>query len=74
MDSKDEHGRTPLSWSAQKGRSEVVRLLLAAQADVDSKDANGTTVLSWAAMYGHSEVVQLLQGWKHMPRPKNESC
>ena len=61
VDSKDEFGRTPLSWAAEYGHSRVVKLLLDAHAEVDSKDDKyGQTPLSWAVEKGHSGLVKLL--------------
>ncbi|KAF2192361.1 ankyrin, partial [Zopfia rhizophila CBS 207.26] len=61
VDSKDEAGRTPLSWAAENGREAVVKLLLeTGKVDVDSKDNYGRTPLSWAAERGHEAVVKLL--------------
>jgi ankyrin repeat protein len=61
VDSKDNHGRTALTWAATKGHEAVVRLLLARD-DVaaDSKSNDGQTPLRWAAANGHEAVVQLL--------------
>ena len=60
-DSKDSHGRTPLSWAAERGHEVVVKLLAEKGADVESTDpAYGRTPLSWAAMQGHEAVVKLL--------------
>jgi ankyrin repeat protein len=60
-DSKDEHGRTPLSHAAECGHLEVVKQLLAENSvDPASKDNCGQTPLSHAAEYGHLEVVKLL--------------
>ena len=44
VDSKDNGGRTPLSWAAKKGHKAV----------------NGRTPLSWAVGGGHEAVVALL--------------
>ncbi|CEL11625.1 hypothetical protein ASPCAL14725 [Aspergillus calidoustus] len=63
VDSKDtEYGRTPLSWAAERGHEEIVKLLIqTGEVDVDSKDTEyGQTPLSWAAQRGHKEVVKLL--------------
>ena len=64
-DSKDNHGRTPLSWAAQKrvqkSQEAIVRLLLERQeVEPDSKDNSGRTPLSWAAQKGHHAIVRLL--------------
>ncbi|KAL2004632.1 hypothetical protein VTN00DRAFT_3368, partial [Thermoascus crustaceus] len=58
--SKDNTGRTPLSWAASHGQGAVVQLLLEKGVDPDSKDEDGRTPLSWAAYYGHEAVVKLL--------------
>ncbi|KAG7403026.1 Serine/threonine-protein phosphatase 6 regulatory ankyrin repeat subunit C [Fusarium oxysporum f. sp. rapae] len=50
-----------LSWAAQKGYEEVVKLLLEKEGvDPDSKDDFGRTPLSRAAQNGYEEVVKLL--------------
>jgi len=60
-DSKDSHGRMPLSYAAQKGHETVVKLLLqTGKVDVDSKDEDGRTPLSYAVEGGHEAVVRLL--------------
>jgi ankyrin repeat protein len=60
-DSNDNNGRIPLSWMAEYGEEDVVRLLIA-QNDVeaDSKNNYGRIPLLWAALHGHSAVVKLL--------------
>jgi ankyrin repeat protein len=61
VDSKDESGRTPLSWAAEKGRGPIVKMLLdIGKVDVDSKDNDGRTPLSWAAEKGCGAVVKML--------------
>jgi ankyrin repeat protein len=53
-------GRTPLSWAAEKGHEDIVRLLLEKSADPNSTDRGGRTALSWATEKGHGVIVKLL--------------
>jgi FOG: Ankyrin repeat len=62
-DLQDKEGRTPLSWAAEYGHTEVVKTLLSdGRVDPDRQDNNGQTPLSWAARKGHTEVVKCLLG------------
>jgi ankyrin repeat protein len=60
-ESKDNYGRTPLSWAA-KGRNEgVIKLLLGfASVDAYSRDNSGRTPRSYANERGNRGVAQLL--------------
>lgn len=62
VDSPDNANRTPLSYGAESGVSDIVRMLLArAGVDVNRKDSNlGQSPLFWAAEQGHHEVVEVL--------------
>jgi ankyrin repeat protein len=51
---------TPLHWASGEGHLEVVKALLAAQADVKKADDDGETPLHWASDFGHLEVVEAL--------------
>lgn len=57
---KDFLGMTPLTFAANQGDEEVVRLLLAAGANSNDKDKDGVSVLTWAAVAGHSSVMEML--------------
>jgi ankyrin repeat protein len=60
-DTKDNDGRTPLSWAAAQGYEAVVKLLLAREdVEADAKDYIDQTPLWWAALGGHEAVVKLL--------------
>ncbi|KAL3456000.1 hypothetical protein BJX64DRAFT_53254 [Aspergillus heterothallicus] len=53
--------RDPLSYAAEKGHTELVRLLLNAHpSSVNVPDSFGSTPLAWASAYGHVCVVQQL--------------
>ena len=62
VNSKDNYGRTALSWAAVNGHKVVVKQLLAVDGvNVNSKDNDGgQTALSRAAEKGHEAVVKQL--------------
>ncbi len=60
INSRDEHGWTPLMISTFNGKEEVAILLIRSGADVNAKDTAGYGPLHWAAFNGYSEVVKLL--------------
>jgi ankyrin repeat protein len=61
-DSEDDKGRTPLSYAAEYGYLEIVKMLLSHPdgVDLEAKDLEGRTSLSYALEHGHHEVVELL--------------
>ena len=60
IDTRDEHGRTPLMVSTFNGKEEVAIFLIRSGADVRAKDTAGYGPLHWAAFNGYSNVVKLL--------------
>ena len=61
LDTKDEHGCTPLFLAAKSGHEAVVSLLIERDdVDINSKGENAWTPLWGAARNGHEEVVRLL--------------
>ena len=62
MDLRDESDRTPLSWAAEYGHENIVRMLIAQNnVDINSSDSKyGKTPLLWAAEKGHEAVTRLL--------------
>jgi ankyrin repeat protein len=58
--SKDNDGRTPLHWAAEKGHKGVMELLLANQADINARNNNGRTPMQLASAKDHKDVVELL--------------
>jgi ankyrin repeat protein len=61
VNAKQPGGNTPLTIASSKGRSDIVRLLLAAKADVSAADDNGKTALMLALENNHAEVAELLR-------------
>jgi len=60
-DAKFRYDRTALSFAADRGQVEIVKLLLDRGADVNAKDSfYGVTPLVWAANNGHVEVARIL--------------
>ena len=53
-------GRTPLSYAAEKGHTEIVNLLIDEGANIKDSDKDGRTPLSYAAEEGHTEIVNRL--------------
>jgi ankyrin repeat protein len=53
-------GQTPLGNATQMGRADLVKILLAARAEVNSADNRGTTALHIAAMVDQPEIITLL--------------
>lgn len=53
-------GRIPVHAAAEKGHSDVVRLLLEAKAEPNASSPHGTNALHLATQNGHSEVVRWL--------------
>ena len=51
---------TALHWAAYKGRTDIVRILLDAGAEMNVKDAVGYTPLHYAAYHGYTGVVRIL--------------
>ncbi|RYP05136.1 hypothetical protein DL764_004021 [Monosporascus ibericus] len=59
-ESRDQYGRTPMSWAAENGHEAVVTVLCDNGADITIEDKDGCTPLNLASMNGHVEVTKLL--------------
>ena len=58
---KNKYGVTPLCIASQNAHAEIVKLLIAAKADVNVADkTDGVTPLYMASQKGHAEIVRLL--------------
>lgn len=61
VNAANSYGGTALAFACDKGRAEVVNLLLEHGADVNAKDRfYGATPLTWAVEKGHVEIVRAL--------------
>ena len=61
VNTKFRYGATALSYAADKGHLEVVKLLLERKADPNVKDTfYGATPIIWAAQKGHAKIVEAL--------------
>ena len=56
----DRNGRAPLHVAVRHGHIEILKQLIAAEADVNQRDVDGWTALHWAAQGGHADVCRLL--------------
>ncbi|KAJ7585110.1 Pfs, NACHT and ankyrin domain protein [Mycena floridula] len=56
----DQYQRTPLSYAAEEGHIDIVKLLLEKNADPAAADEYKRTPLSYAARQGHIDIVKLL--------------
>ncbi len=72
-DAPDPEGRTALVAAADKGRLEIVQLLLDRGAKVDFRDGKyRATPLIWASLGGHEPVAQLLLARGADPKAKQQ--
>ncbi|KAI1187124.1 ankyrin [Nemania serpens] len=60
LDAPDGRRRTPLSYAAKKGHSQIVEYLLRRGAGPDPDDTFGLTPMHYAASHGHADVAKLL--------------
>ena len=56
----DKYGMTALIYACRKGYTEVVKLLLEANADVNMVNKYGNSALMYACKDGYTEIVKLL--------------
>ncbi|KAI0639688.1 ankyrin [Trametes polyzona] len=67
VNAKDENGYTALHLAADRGHTEVVRVLLERGADREIKDQDGFTAKELAEVAGHDEIVNLLSDTRNQP-------
>lgn len=60
IQTRDKNGRTALMAAAMNGYIDIVRILLAAGADVNVMSKDGKTALALAAYAGHTNILELL--------------
>lgn len=59
IECKDHDSFTPLLTAASYGRTKIVGILLARQADVEQTDLNGRTALHWAVKANNKNTMQV---------------
>src|SRR5579872_1940707 len=60
VNAKHNRDRMPLLYAAEKGHTEVVRLLLQKGADIGARNYEGLTALHFALVYKHPDTARLL--------------
>jgi hypothetical protein len=60
VNTKDNHGSTPLHWASNRGHVQIFKELVDYGADNDAKDNDGDTPLHDASWSGHLPVVKAL--------------
>ncbi|MBR5609717.1 MAG: ankyrin repeat domain-containing protein [Elusimicrobiaceae bacterium] len=61
LNMQNKRGETALYWAAMKGYAQVVKILLAYDADASLKTTAGQTALDVAKKYNREKVIELLQ-------------
>jgi integrin-linked kinase len=56
----DDHGFSPLHWSARSGHGNLVDMLIKRGARVNATNRGDDTALHLAAAHGHREIVQMV--------------
>ncbi|KAI3095276.1 hypothetical protein CBS147333_9812 [Penicillium roqueforti] len=59
VDSRDQWGRTPLSWAAEYGSLAVAKILLEQGANVNALDYEGGSPLTWLMHAGNPKITSL---------------
>ena len=64
------NGNTPLTEAISNGRSDIIKVLIARNANVTMSDGSGTTPLKEAEARGNEKIIALLKsaGAKHAPK------
>lgn len=60
IESREEHGCTPLRIAARNGQTDLVKYLISKGAEIDTKANDGATPLEHAAAKGHIDIIELL--------------
>ena len=61
IDAKNKYGRTVLMEAASNGRTDIVKSLIKAGADVNATTNYGNTALMEAARGGYTEIIEILK-------------